>query len=62
MKVTRTFLRAQVYNLAIEHSIKEFKGSYSWATSFMQRFKFSLWRTTKLTTLTDPQLIQQSVD
>ena len=62
MKVTRTLIHAQATILAREHGIQEFKGSSTWATPFLKKFKLSLRRTTNMTTLTDSQLIQQSVD
>ena len=62
LKLIRTFLRAQAYNITIEHVIQKFKGSSSLETSLMQRFKWSLQRTNILTTITDSQLIQRSVE
>ena len=62
MKVSRSLMRGFAQKLAQEASLSDFKASSTWCTLFMGRFKLSLRRVTNLTTLTDSQLVQRSVD
>ena len=62
MKVTRTFVQAQATILAQGNNIDGFKASSTWCTSFMNRFKLSLRQMANLTTRTDDQLVQRTVD
>lgn len=62
MKVSRSLLRGFAHQLAQEAGLSDFKASSTWCTLFMRRFKLSLRRVTNLTTLTDSQLVQRSVD
>ena len=62
MKVSRSLLRGFAQTLAQEAGLSNFKASSTWCTLFMGRFKLSLRRVTNLTTLTDSQLVQRSVD
>ena len=62
MKVSRSLIRGFAQSLAQEANLSDFKASSTWCTLFMARFKLSLRRVTNLTTLTDSQLLQRSVD
>jgi hypothetical protein len=61
-KVTKAFIADRARMLAAENRKEGFKASNRWLIGFMDRFDFSLRRTTNLTTLTDDQLVGRAVD